>query len=389
MGRRIDGNVGASSLCRQPPDRAHCMVRPEPDPATPHGGNSWRPLGPLFPIQKGGQQLVCPLLGLAPFTGKRLTRKGYHSPRGVLEDLFLALCHLPLMPFDLRLRTSPLVVASDASATGLAVCRTSSLEPKGLLALAALQEGHNFRGEEIGLIEVGTTPGGVRRIWAYVRTDRNPVDEPSQNNEEKHGTAASSAESSHALPLRFWPKDSQSFRTQFRELCADARLPPLPWRPYSLRRGGETAHFLQFGSLDKTVVRGRWQSTRTARLYVDEGIAALASIVSTPVQERHIRSLAVSVCTDAFSVIAWSLTQSQSELRRSGVSEALRQPQSSPWILYFCPDFCVVDNKEFVKTGILLRRTAGRATRPQVLFRPQVPLCSLICLLSGFTWSLR
>ena len=55
------------------------------------------------------------------------------------------------MLFDLRLRTSPLVVASDASATGFGVCRTSSLEPKGLLALAALQEGHNFRGEEIGL----------------------------------------------------------------------------------------------------------------------------------------------------------------------------------------------------------------------------------------------
>ena len=94
-----------------------------------------------------------------------------------------------------------------------------------------------------------------------------------------------------------WPKDSRSFRTQFRELCADAGLPPLPWRPYSLRRGGATAHFLQFGSLDKTAVRGRWQSTRTARLHVDEGVAALASIVSTPAQERHIRSLAASVAT--------------------------------------------------------------------------------------------
>ena len=35
-----------------------------------------------------------------------------------------------------------------------------------MLALAALQEGHNFRGEEIGLIEVGTTPGGVRQAFA-------------------------------------------------------------------------------------------------------------------------------------------------------------------------------------------------------------------------------
>ena len=43
--------------------------------------------------------------------------------------------------------------------------------------------------------------------------------------------------------------------------------------------------------------RVRWQSTRTARLYVDEDVAALASIVSTPAPERHIRSLAASVAT--------------------------------------------------------------------------------------------
>ena len=73
------------------------------------------------------------------------------------------------MLFDLRLRTSPLVLASDASATGLGVCRTSSLEPKGLLALAALQQGHNFRGEEIGLIEVGTTLRGVRQAFARLK----------------------------------------------------------------------------------------------------------------------------------------------------------------------------------------------------------------------------
>ena len=77
------------------------MVRLEPDPATPHGGNSWKPLTPLFPIQKGGQQLVCPLLGLAPFTGKRLTRKAFIVPRRVLDDL-----HNHLWPKDFQsLRT--------------------------------------------------------------------------------------------------------------------------------------------------------------------------------------------------------------------------------------------------------------------------------------------
>ena len=62
-------------------------------------------------------------------------------------------------------------------------------------------------------------------------------------------------------------------------------------------KGGAAAHFLQFGSLDKTAVRGRWQSTRTARVYINEGVAALASIVTTPAQESHIRSLAEMVAS--------------------------------------------------------------------------------------------
>ena len=66
--------------------------------------------------------------------------KAIKVPREVLEDLIPALCHLPLMLFDLRLGTSPLVVASDASSTGFGVCRTSSLEPSGLLALAVFAE---------------------------------------------------------------------------------------------------------------------------------------------------------------------------------------------------------------------------------------------------------
>ena len=30
-----------------------------------------------------------------------------------------------------------------------------------------------------------------------------------------------------------WPKDTQSLQILFRELCTDARPPPLPWKPYS------------------------------------------------------------------------------------------------------------------------------------------------------------
>ena len=75
-------------------------------------------------------------------------------------------------------------------------------------------------------------------------------------------------------------------------------------------------HYLEASSDKKTAVRGRWQSTRTARLHIDEGMAALAPIVSTPAQERHIRSLAASVATAQIPYCRYRVKQ----LRRSGVS---------------------------------------------------------------------
>ena len=43
--------------------------------------------------------------------------------------------------------------------------------------------------------------------------------------------------------------------------------------PYSVRRGGATAHFVQDGSLDITCERGRWGNMKTARVYVNTALA--------------------------------------------------------------------------------------------------------------------
>ena len=48
------------------------------------------------------------------------------------------------------------------------------------------------------------------------------------------------------------------------------------FRPYSLRRGGATHHFLVGGQLDKTTDRGRWGNTRTARIYINTSLADLS-----------------------------------------------------------------------------------------------------------------
>ena len=76
------------------------------------------------------------------------------------------------------------------------------------------------------------------------------------------------------------------FRAKFARLVHDAGLPVSNWKPYSLRRGGAAADFLHHGRLDRTMVRGRWASAKTARLYVDDAVSMQAQLVVTGQQNR-------------------------------------------------------------------------------------------------------
>ena len=88
--------------------------------------------------------------------------------------------------------------------------------------------------------------------------------------------------------LAVWVQDSQGplllctsaahWRTQFSRTIEALGFSHLEFRPYSLRRGGATFYFRQHGSFDKLLLHGRWQSTKTARIYVNEGLAILAEL---------------------------------------------------------------------------------------------------------------
>ena len=54
--------------------------------------------------------------------------------------------------------------------------------------------------------------------------------------------------------------------------------------PYSLRRGGATAHWMLCRNMDATIEKGRWSSVKTARIWLKESIAAHNSL-SIPVQQ--------------------------------------------------------------------------------------------------------
>ena len=71
---------------------------------------------------------------------------------------------------------------------------------------------------------------------------------------------------------------SHVWRKKFNDVLESLNFTKYTFRPYSLRRGGSTFWFGQHSSLDRLCVQGRWASHKTARVYVNEGLALLAEI---------------------------------------------------------------------------------------------------------------
>lgn len=75
-----------------------------------------------------------------------------------------------------------------------------------------------------------------------------------------------------------WVHSAGYFRQQFNFLCDHFDLSKHKFRPYSLRRGGATHVFQQTQSMEVALVKGRWQSSRVARIYISDGLSYLPSI---------------------------------------------------------------------------------------------------------------
>ena len=83
-------------------------------------------------------------------------------------------------------------------------------------------------------------------------------------------------------------------RCRLRDACQALGLTH-GFRWYSVRRGGATEGYRRSGDLAAIMLRGRWSATKTARIYLTDGLAHLADLCLTPAQERRLRELALSV----------------------------------------------------------------------------------------------
>lgn len=84
--------------------------------------------------------------------------------------------------------------------------------------------------------------------------------------------------SSLTLHLPVWLQSGTAFRKRFEQYVKFFGVTHLGFRPYSLRRGGATAYFQSCGSMERTLLRGRWNSTSVAKLYLCDGLSQLPSL---------------------------------------------------------------------------------------------------------------
>ena len=81
-----------------------------------------------------------------------------------------------------------------------------------------------------------------------------------------------------AKPHDFLTSKPHVWRAQFLECLTALKLTQWDFRPYSLRRGGATFYFVKTGSLDRVLLLGRWTAVKTARIYINSGLALQAEL---------------------------------------------------------------------------------------------------------------
>ena len=83
-----------------------------------------------------------------------------------------------------------------------------------------------------------------------------------------------------------------SCRSVFKKLLDVFDLTSHGYNFYSLRRGGATSFFFKSGSMDETIVVGRWEHSSTARIYINQSAACAAEVTFTSEQTHRMHTAA-------------------------------------------------------------------------------------------------
>ena len=77
-------------------------------------------------------------------------------------------------------------------------------------------------------------------------------------------------------------QSAAQWRKLFNQGLEALKLQSWNFRPYSLRRGGATWWFSRHHSMDRILLEGRWSAPKTAKIYLNEGLAVLVELRLSP-----------------------------------------------------------------------------------------------------------
>jgi len=87
----------------------------------------------------------------------------------------------------------------------------------------------------------------------------------------------------------FWTQSGSSFRQVFYRTCKEFYVEHLQFKCYSIRRGGATADYQKHGSMERTLLRGRWQSSAVAKIYLQDALSQLPYLKARRQTSRQLR----------------------------------------------------------------------------------------------------
>lgn len=136
------------------------------------------------------------------------------------------------------------------------------------------------------------------------------------SNRSSHTTKSRSNQSSRTIKVqmrqfeecRLFPFATYKFRRVFKATCANLNISER-YVPHSLRHGGATRyHHVHGWSIEDVLERGRWQSVKSARRYIQSGVAMLMAMDAPD----HINRIAINMARDPYRhIISVSLSLSQ------------------------------------------------------------------------------
>lgn len=89
--------------------------------------------------------------------------------------------------------------------------------------------------------------------------------------------------------LPIWSRSAGQFRAVFQKILVRFGLAEHGFKPYSLRRGGATHLFQCSGSMERALLRGRWQSSRVARVYISDALSYLPKLRMTAITQAMMK----------------------------------------------------------------------------------------------------